>query len=119
VSYNGSTDFNTSTSGVLAQTVNKATTKTTLVSSHNPSVFGQSVTFTATVAAVAPGSGTPTGTVTFKNGGTVFGSGTLVSGKVTFSTSILTRGTHSITTVYAGSVDHLGSTSGALMQTVN
>jgi hypothetical protein len=119
VSYNGSTDFNTSTSGVLAQTVNKATTKTTVVSSHNPSVLGQSVTFTATVAAVAPGSGTPTGTVTFKNGGTVLGNGTLVSGKATFSTSTLTRGAHSITTVYSGSVDHLGSTSGALMQTVN
>ena len=82
-------------------------------------LFGQSVTFTVTVASVAPGSGTPTGTVTFKKGGTVLGSGTLVNGKVTFSTSILTRGTHSITTVYGGSVNRLGSTSGALMQSVN
>ncbi|MBV8316569.1 MAG: Ig-like domain repeat protein [Planctomycetaceae bacterium] len=36
------------------------TTTTTLASDINPSVFGQTVTFTATVAAVAPGTGTPT-----------------------------------------------------------
>jgi hypothetical protein len=50
----------------------------------------QSVTFTATAAAVAPGSGTPTGTVTFKNGTTVLGTGTLSGGKATFATSVLT-----------------------------
>jgi len=119
VIYNGNVDFSSSTSGVLAQTVNKASTKTTVASSHNPSVFGQSVTFTATVTAVAPGSGTPTGTVTFKNGTTVLGTGTLSGGKATFSTSTLTRGAHSITAVYSGSVNDLGSTSAALTQTVN
>ena len=41
--------------------------------STNPSVFGQSVTFTATVAAVSPGSGTPTGTVNFLDGTTLIG----------------------------------------------
>ena len=102
----------------LPHTVNKAATKTTVASSHNPSVFGQSVTFTTTVAAVAPGSGTPTGTVTFKNGTTVLG-GTLSAGKATFSTSTLTRGAHSITALYSGSVNDLGSTSAALTQTVN
>ena len=39
------------------------TTTTTIASSSNPSSFGQSVTFTATVT--PQGSGTPTGTVTF------------------------------------------------------
>ena len=34
------------------------------------SVFGQTVTFTAAVAAAGNGSGTPTGTVTFKEGST-------------------------------------------------
>ena len=119
VTYNGNVDFNTSTSAVLAQTVNKASTKTTVVSSANPSVFGQPVTFTATVAAVAPGSGTPAGTVTFKNGAAILGNGTLSGGKATFSTATLARGAHSITAVYSGSVSALGSVSAVLTQTVN
>ena len=42
--------------------------------SANPSVTsGQSVTFTATVAAVSPGTGTPTGTVNFLDNGTTIG----------------------------------------------
>src|SRR5207253_3338482 len=53
--YSNDGNFNASTSAVLTQTVNKADTTTTLSSSANPSVYGQSVTFTATVAATAPG----------------------------------------------------------------
>ena len=117
--YGGSINYNTSTSAVLTDTVNKAASSTTVISSHNPSLFGQSVTFTATVAAVAPGSGTPTGTVTFKNGATVLGAGTLLSGKATFSTSALTVGAHSITAVYGGSANYNTSTSAVLTETVN
>ncbi|MFF3959687.1 Ig-like domain repeat protein, partial [Streptomyces sp. NPDC001890] len=54
-----------SSSGTSTQTVNQATTTTTVATTPDPSVVGQPVTFTATVAAVAPGAGTPTGTVTF------------------------------------------------------
>jgi hypothetical protein len=117
--YGGSTSYNTSTSAVLTQTVKKAGSSTSLTSSHNPSVFDQSVTFTATVAAVAPGGGTPTGTVTFKNGATVLGTGTLSSGKATFSTSALAVGPHSITAAYGGSTSYNTSTSAVLTQTVN
>ena len=117
--YGGSADYNTSTSAVLTQTVNKASSSTTVISSHNPSVFDQPVTFTATVAAVAPGSGTPTGTVTFKDGATVLGSGTLSSGKAVFSTATLTVAAHSITASYGGSIDYNTSTSAVLTQTVN
>ena len=46
---------------------------TTLTSSANPAVPGQSVTFTAIIAAVAPGGGTPTGSVTFTSNGTTLG----------------------------------------------
>jgi hypothetical protein len=119
VTYAGSVDFNTSTSAVLTQTVNRVSTKATVVSSHNPSVFGQSVTFTATVVAGAPGTGTPTGTVTFKNGAAVLGTRTLSGGKATFSTATLTPGAHSITVAYAGSVNFNTSTSAVLAQTVN
>ena len=42
----------------------RASTTTSLSLSSSTAVYGQSVTFTATVSPVAPGSGTPTGTVT-------------------------------------------------------
>ena len=77
----------------------------------NPSVFGQSVTFTATVKAVAPGSGTPTGAVTFLDGSTTLGTGTLdASGVASFSTSTLSVGEHSITAAYGGNAFDKGST---------
>src|SRR5439155_1298694 len=71
--YGGDTNFQISTSSALSQTVKQAATTTTVVSSLNPSAFGQAVTFTATVNVTAPGAGTPTGTVTFKDGNTVLG----------------------------------------------
>ncbi len=120
VVYAGDTNFTTSTSSALTQTVNQAATASSVSSSVNPSVFGQSVTFTATVTANAPGSGIPTGTVTFKDGSTTLGSGTLDgSGQTTFTTSALLAGSHSITVVYGGDTDFTTSTSSALTQTVN
>src|ERR1041385_2299189 len=50
-------------------------TTTTVSSGNNPSCSAQSVTFTATVSKTG-GPGNPTGTVTFKNGGTTMGDGT-------------------------------------------
>src|SRR6202011_4180906 len=47
--YSGDPDFNTSTSALLRQIVNRDPTTTTLGSSANPSLSGQAVTFTATV----------------------------------------------------------------------
>jgi len=43
------------------------------------------VVFTASVNAVAPGSGTPTGTVTFKDGATALSTNTLISGAVSYT----------------------------------
>ena len=63
------------TSGTLTQavsslvTVSPAATTTSVTTGGSPSVFGQSVTFTANLAVTAPGAGTPTGTVTFMDGG--------------------------------------------------
>jgi hypothetical protein len=84
----------TGSSGSTLQIVKPQTaTSTSLTSSQNPSQFGQLVTFTATVS----GSGPPTGTVSFKDGGTVIGTGTLNGGVATFATSSLSVGSHSIT----------------------
>src|SRR5205823_9153493 len=72
--YGGDSSFSASPpSDPLTQTVNQASTTTTLASSLSPSVFGQPVTVTATVAPVAPGAGTPTGSVAFSEGNTALG----------------------------------------------
>ncbi len=81
--------------------VTTANTTTTVTSSDNPSLAGHSVTFTITVAGTA---GTPTGSVTLKDGvSTLVGPLTLDgSGQATYTTSALAVGTHPITAEYAG-----------------
>jgi hypothetical protein len=107
-----------STSATVIQTVNKAASTTTNVSSKNPSRFNELVTFSATVKSST--SGTPGGTVTFKDGTTTFGTGILnLSGMAGFSTSKMGVGAHSITAAYGGNGNFLASTSSALTQTVN
>jgi large repetitive protein len=107
-----------STSAVLNQDV-QAPTTSTLTSSLNPSNYGNSVTFTATV----PPSGTsaPTGTVSFLDGATQIGTGTLAGnpGVATFTTSALNVGTHPITANYAGDSKNGPSSSLPLSQVVN
>ncbi len=119
-SYSGDGNFTTSaTTTALSQVVNQDTTKTTVVSSANPSLFGLSVTFTATVSANAPGSGTPTGSVTFMDGTTNLGTATLSGGSASFTTtSALAIGSHKITAVYGGDGNFTTSTSAVLNQTV-
>ncbi|MDB5221403.1 MAG: hypothetical protein JWN83_70 [Chitinophagaceae bacterium] len=90
-------------------------TTTAITSSLNPSLSGQSVTFTATVSAA---SGTPTGTVTFFDGSTNLGSGSLSGNAATFSTSTLTAGSHNITSTYNGDASNASSTSSVLSQSV-
>ncbi|WP_168195498.1 Ig-like domain repeat protein [Bradyrhizobium sp. NAS80.1] len=96
-------------------TVNAAGTSTTLTSSLNPSGFGQAVTFTATVASSGA---TPTGTVTFLDGGGAIGTGVLAGGVATFVTSALSIGTHAITASFAGNGNFTTSASAALTQMV-
>lgn len=116
--YSGSSDFVSSTSAVLSQVVNQASTTTTLTAKPNPANAGQTVTFTATVKAVAPGVGTPSGSVTFMDGTTVLGSAPLVSGKATLATTTLTSGSHTITAVYSGDANFATSMSTALVQII-
>ena len=112
-SYNGDGNFPASISSVLTQTVNQASSTTTLLSSLNPSVYGNSVTFTATVTSGA------TGTVTFKDGPTTLGTATIRGSQATFTTSTLVIGSHSISASYRGDGNFAGSISGVLTQTVN
>jgi Bacterial Ig-like domain (group 3) len=102
-----------SVSAVLAQKVSKSASSTTVVSSANPSSYGQGVTFTATVTTGA------TGTVTFKSGPTTLGIVALTGNSASLSTSALTRGTQNITAVYSGDANYNASTSPVLKQVVN
>jgi glycosyl hydrolase family 44/Big-like domain-containing protein len=95
-----------------------AATKASLIASSAQITFGQSVTFTATIAPVS-GSGVPTGSVTFNDGATQIGTGTLnSSGAAAFNTSSLGVGSHSVTAVYSGDTNFSGSTSAAVVVTV-
>jgi hypothetical protein len=118
--YGGDTNYATSISPVLTQTVNagtKAATTTAVTSSLNPSTTGTSVTFTAAVTSAT--AGTITGAVTFLDGATSLGMGTLAGGMATFATSSLAAGSHSITAQYGGDANYATSTSPVVTQTVN
>jgi hypothetical protein len=113
--YGGDANFAGSTSPSLSQTVSAASTATALTSSLDPSVFGQQVTFTATVS---PSSG-PTGTVQFFDGVNSLGTVALSGGTASMTTSALAVGTHFITASYSGNASYTGSTSASLTQTVS
>src|SRR5205085_429150 len=139
VYYHSSNSYITA-NGSLSQVIRSATTST-LSSSANPSGLGLSVTFTATVKPVSPGSGVPDGSVTFtatvtpaantpagtKPTGTVsFFDGTTALGTVSLDTNSqahitsagFSAGVHSIKAVYSGSTAFVGTTSNVVSQTV-
>jgi len=96
-------------------------TTMTVTSTLNPSAWGDSVTFTATVTP-ASGSTAPTGLITFMNGETSLGSASLVASGATASAMISSTnqpvGDDVITAEYAGDTYFNGSTN-QLTQTVN
>ena len=92
------------------QMVNQAFTTTSLTPSPAPSVVGQSVTFTATVSAVSPGSGTPSGTVTFNFGdGSAVATASLVGGVATIAHTYTTATTFTATATYNGDTNFITS----------
>jgi hypothetical protein len=113
--YGGDAKDNGSTSATLVQTVQIATSSTTLATSANPSTFGSSVTFTATVATNGGGA---TGTVTFSDGSKVLGTAPVAAGTAAYSLSTLALGAHSITAAYSGDANDASSLSSALNQQV-
>lgn len=112
--YTGDAAFVAST-GSVSQVVNKYPTTTALGSSSNPSAYGQTVTFTATVASAGPA---PTGKVWFKDGTTGIATVTLSGGVATFAKSNLAVGTHPITAQYLGDAANAQSTSSVVDQVV-
>ncbi|MFZ0948447.1 MAG: FG-GAP-like repeat-containing protein [Candidatus Sulfotelmatobacter sp.] len=104
--------------GVLLNNTEFTPTTIVLVSSLNPSLVGQAVTFTARMSSIA---GTPPNgeTITFHNGSAVLGTGPLSGGIASLMTSSLAAGIDSITAIYGGDGNFGVSTSPELRQVVN
>ncbi|HEY0156444.1 MAG TPA: Ig-like domain repeat protein [Thermoanaerobaculia bacterium] len=95
--------------------------KVALTSSPNPSTFGGTVTFTASLS-VKPGAPVPTGTVTLYEGSTVLGSASVNSaGNVSITVANLSIGSHSVKAHYSGNpdLDYPGADSNTLVHTVH
>ena len=115
--YAGDSNNTGSLSATLSEKIIASTT-TTLVSSLNPSLVGQAVTFTATVSSSA--GAPPDGEIiTFKNGSVVLGTAPLSAGKAQVTTSSLPAGIFTITASYPGDSNFAASTSLGLRQVVN
>jgi hypothetical protein len=104
----------TSSSPVSLNVFNYSSTTSLTSNSSNPSLYHDTVSFTATVTSGA------TGTVQFKDGMTVLGSVALSGSPNTavFSTSALAGGQRSITATYIGDSNFEPSTSSTYVQTV-
>lgn len=102
--------YGPSTSPVLVQVVNKATPLVSVVTS-GPSVYGGTVTITASVPSGV------TGTIAITSGSTSLGSGTITNGVVSITTTSLPAGSDPITATYGGDGNY-NSATGTTTQTV-
>ena len=101
---------------VSGQVLTVNPTTVSLISSENPSLLGDAVTFTASIASSDT---TLAGTVDFLDGTTVICHAVAVAAKgATCTTSALTLGTHSVTASYTGDSDNAAGVSPALSQVV-
>src|SRR5271157_697700 len=86
----------------ITVTAGSNTTQIGVTASPAAPVFGQTVTLDATVSVVSPGTGVPTGTVTFELGSKPLGTETLTDGAAEFSTKPSAAGAETITIIYSG-----------------
>jgi len=96
-------------------TISKASTSTALSTSPNPSTNHQTVQITATVSALAPGAGTPSGSVQFSSNGAVLATAPLVNGVARISVAFK-KGTYSLTADFAGDGNFFGSSGSAVQR---
>ena len=114
-SFTGNTNYSAGNSPVVDETVEQTATQTTLSSASSTTLVGKAASFSVVVSSAT---GIPTGQVTFRDGTTVLGMVALSAGNAAISITTLAAGTHSITALYAGDSNYIGSTSAAQQQIV-
>jgi hypothetical protein len=114
--YSGDSNFVGGNSPAFSQVVKKAVTTATMVSSLNPAIVGEQVTFTATFSSSIgpPADGE---TVTFKDGVVTLATVKMSGGVAAFLTKKLSRGLHNIEARYDGDAQHWGQTA-AIVQVI-
>ncbi|MGW2256253.1 Ig-like domain repeat protein, partial [Kitasatospora sp. NPDC001660] len=101
------------------------TVTTTLTGSPTPSLFGHPVTLTDTVCPNGGSNPTPTGTVTFTDGGATLGTAPLTPGggdhcaQAQLTWSNLLPGSHTLTAQYSGDATYPAPAAESATQTVN
>ncbi|MBX5445539.1 Ig-like domain repeat protein [Sphaerobacter sp.] len=121
-SYSGH-DFYDGSSGTVTQRVDKIATSLGLAAQPSPSVWGQKVTFTATLSTTLPGATAPSGTIGFTAGGASIPGcesrpldpTTLTA---TCTTAALSAGEHTIRAAYSGDATYAPSEAPAFTHTV-
>ena len=109
----GDANLNQVTSAALSQTV-QANTTVTLSAPSGSTVFGQAVTFTASLAPIAA-----SGTVQFSDGAAAVGSAPIVNGMAILTLPALAAGSHAMQASYNGDGTYLASASAVWVQTVS
>jgi len=108
-SFAGIAPFTGSTSAAVSETVTKANTMTSLAAEF---ICSTEVEFTVSVVPIAPGAGTPTGTVTiFVDGNTAIGTATVGAFGQAFLDIDVPAGRHSFAAAYSGDGNFAASTS--------
>lgn len=115
-SYEGNADYNASASPAMTQTVNRINATTSLILGLTSSSYGQPFSISATVTGAGA---SPTGTVSFYDGGTLIDTAP-ISGLASIASSNLSVGSHAITAVYNGDANYnAGSPTAAQTHTVS
>jgi len=115
--YGGEGAFFASASAPLSHSVQHGQTATTITCDKTSATYGDVVTCTVSVAAVAPAAGTPGGTITIRNGAASLGTAELANGSASIPLT-LHAGAYALTAAYGGNADFAISESGATSITV-
>lgn len=112
-SYGGDATYTAASATAVTVQVAPAATTLALAASKVTILPGASLKLTATVAVSAPGKGTPSDSVTFRDGGTVLGTAALAGGVATLTTVPPSSGVHGFTASFAGSTSFAASSGSA------